>query len=513
MRKYGKTTILLALCLAFTVLCAVCLIACNSVATTPFTQKATTFVSLEINPSIQLVLDQNDSVMSVEGINEDAKVLLFREDGIVGANIKVATENIAALAVEYGYLTSDNSTVDLCVVSGTDDKQNDVLKKVSFAFSKGAQNKNASIDVKIEEAISLSVNAELQKLKAQFPDDENIQNLSVGRLNLINRVIDKYPTLTPRLLASKSTEELIAKIAQSDADLKYGEEYKSQVDKAKLIYDNTAQTLEGGLYVSHFAKKTLNSYKTGNLPSALENLTKTESAIKYTVANAYLLSIRYYQSRFADYLNNPTYTISDEVKNSLAAALGVSADDLESGINAVEAEQGVCVSQKDIVAYIDKLYRNAQKDGKEIISAVYGDLFDKFLCEADKDSADISFSADCVEDAIEDIRAKFADAPALSIIGFNLDSVLNDCKPDVDYDNESSLNDAATRLETLKTQAYEDMSTDDEDLSQIEASKAELQSILDSYLAKYNQAKDAALKDATERLSAMKESRKPQNIR
>ena len=126
MRKKVGLTICLALCLLVTVFSAMCLIACNSIYTsnnTPASPKATSFVSIDINPSVELVLDQNNVVMSANGANNDGKALLFEEDGIVGAELDVAIANLATLAVRYGYV-QDGSDVSVEVVSSKE--KNDI---------------------------------------------------------------------------------------------------------------------------------------------------------------------------------------------------------------------------------------------------------------------------------------------------------------------------------------------------------------------------------------------------
>ena len=65
-RKILATVIIL--CMAFAACFA--LVACA-----PDEQKAASFVSLDINPSIELTLDSHDKVLSVRGANEDGQVL------------------------------------------------------------------------------------------------------------------------------------------------------------------------------------------------------------------------------------------------------------------------------------------------------------------------------------------------------------------------------------------------------------------------------------------------------
>ena len=45
---------------------------------------ASAYLGLEINPSIDLVIDQYGKVFSVNAGNDDARILLYNENGIVG---------------------------------------------------------------------------------------------------------------------------------------------------------------------------------------------------------------------------------------------------------------------------------------------------------------------------------------------------------------------------------------------------------------------------------------------
>ena len=42
------------------------------------------YVSLDINPAIELIVDKDNNVVSVRGENEDGQVLLYEETGIKG---------------------------------------------------------------------------------------------------------------------------------------------------------------------------------------------------------------------------------------------------------------------------------------------------------------------------------------------------------------------------------------------------------------------------------------------
>ena len=179
MRKGKSVTISLAICLLITVFLAVSLCACNITTDSPQTpqaQKATSFVCIDVNPSIELVLDQNNVVMSATGANKDGKVLLFEENGIVDAELDVAVSNIASLALKYGYV-EDGSNVNVEVSSST--KQNGIFERIGDKFSAALKKADPQINVSFSTACDYVLQSELEKLKADNPDTK-IQNLDVS---------------------------------------------------------------------------------------------------------------------------------------------------------------------------------------------------------------------------------------------------------------------------------------------------------------------------------------------
>ena len=83
------------------------------------TGSATSFVSLDVNPEIELTLDENDVVLSVHGANEDARVLLLGEVDLKGKTLDEAVVIITELAVELGYLSEDNKYPVAFTISGS----------------------------------------------------------------------------------------------------------------------------------------------------------------------------------------------------------------------------------------------------------------------------------------------------------------------------------------------------------------------------------------------------------
>lgn len=513
MRSYKRLTLLLVFALTITLLCALCLIACNSTALSSLipSQKATSFVCIDVNPSIELVLDQDDNVMSVSGANEDAKVLLFQEDGIVGAHVNVAIENIASLAVEYKYLNSDNCTVDVSVVSADEDKQSIVLQNAISHFEKGATKSDSSLTLKFESAVNLALSQELAKIKEQYPSQEAVQSLSVEDFRLIKRAVEADDSLSITNAVNAKKETLISKVQrmQSTAEAKYDELYSEQERKARLVYENAVNTLEGELYIAYFAGKTLDL---SNATDMLENLAKTKSALSYATASAYLTSLQLYKAGYSQYYRNPDYHTLKSNFEDVANALGVEVNNLIDGVGASEQNGEIYFEQNSFNDFVNKLYRNATNETRIQIYNAFESAIDTVFVVAEVSDEEIGFSVQDVESTIKSMKDTFVDnlqsSPLGGVVNDIVESTIQECTPTVDYKNLKSIENAISFLSSIANVALENMALTSEDIAQIENAKASVQSSIENALTIYNSAKDAAQQNAIERLSAQKEKRK-----
>ena len=64
-------------------------------------RKSDSFVRIEMNPSVEMIVDANDKVVSVYGANTDGTVLLYGEtDKLIGKDFEEAITQITDMAVE-----------------------------------------------------------------------------------------------------------------------------------------------------------------------------------------------------------------------------------------------------------------------------------------------------------------------------------------------------------------------------------------------------------------------------
>lgn len=83
-----------------------------------------TRMTVDINPSVELMVDKDNKVISVTALNDDAAVILQGEASIVGKESDDAVKAIVSLATDTGYIvkgevSADENTVKISVSGDT----------------------------------------------------------------------------------------------------------------------------------------------------------------------------------------------------------------------------------------------------------------------------------------------------------------------------------------------------------------------------------------------------------
>ena len=511
MRKRITQTICLALCLLTTVLSAVVLIACNSVYTnapsTPEPQKATSFVCVDVNPSVELVLDQNNVVMSACGANKDGKALLFEEDGIVGADLDVAIGNVAALSVKYGYI-SDGANVSVEVTSTAEN--NDIFDKISAKFTSAIKNANPSLTVSISDSCDFVLQSELDVLKSQNSNNQTIQNLDVATYRLVKRAQQNGVSVEDSL--SLPLDKLIAEANdfQSDLNQKFDDEYQLAINRAQYVFNSAKQTIENGVYARYFAQKLLDT-ATSNPRGAIEVAGQALNAAKYAASNASKLSLEFYLACSDYFTQNPVYELTQEQLDDISCLLGTRADDFKSKYSAQNGT--IRFTKTELDCFVNTVYRSDESARADIQSA-YGNTVKYLLQFAQEDETDLSVAKETMQSVATYVKSALSLADnvmsSLPFVKFDVDSILADCIPsDVDYTDRQSVESAIDRLETQASQAKEQMKVTKEDEATIRTMLAQSETVkaIDSARTALNEALDKAKSDARALLLSMKSAR------
>lgn len=495
MRSSKRLTLLVSLCLILTVFLSIYLIGCNSLLTsTPKKsqpQTPTSFVSVDINPSIELILDQNGVVMSVAGANHDGKVLLFDEDGIVGSTIDVAISNITSLALKYGYLTEDNDTISLSVVS---DKNSDsILQTLEENIQKVAL--NSELNVSIAQEINLVLQEELSALKTQYPNNEDIQSMDIAHLNLAKRAQQSGESLAD--VCSKSLDELLAKAneVQSDAMSKFDTFYTTQVEKAQYLFDSACSILENGLRVSFYLKNATHF--------DLSAMANSLVSLEYTLAKASKLTLEYFDACLDLNSVDTQYYLDDATLKAIANELGTTVDVVLEKTHAIEQDGVITIDKHDLTSYINTLYRNADESTAELIKDAYAKinaLLSSSVTIADGHDGAVEFMTSTFESVIA--QSPLASLKALaSEYASNITSLIEGFFPDdIDMSSKESIQDAIADIDETISSLEEKLPSEDEQafLQYCEQNKlsqclSDLRSQLSSTIASLKQSASALL--------------------
>ena len=204
------------------------LVGCNTTNNPPTTASADEFsyVSMRINPEIELVVNKDGVVVAVNAINEDGETVLAELD-LVGLSIEDAGEQFTAKATELGFIdvASENATVYVLAegknkefVDGMKDK---ITKKInSFFDKKGIFGKVSPEELEKYQALATEWGVDLKTAK------------------IVSRILELYPEMELEEILSLSFKEQIDLIKKDKHDLTAGlrEEYMQAVEALKEKY-------------------------------------------------------------------------------------------------------------------------------------------------------------------------------------------------------------------------------------------------------------------------------------
>lgn len=460
------------------------------------------YVSLDINPAIELVVDRDGKVISVRGENEDGQVLLYNEVGIKGETIDAAIEKITNLAVEYGYLGENNKVVDTIVTSGNSGFAEKILNKVNTTVVATAEASGLTITTDGEGAYSLL--RRLEEFKKQYPNDTTIQNISVSKFKLALSV-SETGEISLEAAAKLNDAELIKQLTSATEDLEsYATTaYVQAKNQASAIYDKSVELAKATAY---FGACTLKA--------------NTKPSVAYNAAlyNAYLIMAKglgVTASAMTVAASVANYPLNEAAVTAAATALGLSSVDVLKNSNGE-------ITVNSIEAYADKLFKNSpagealeqtkaalstalaqlESIAKQAVSAVYekyGTEIDSAITSAQKTIDGIKYAvlaalpesakADFTT-ALEDFNKLVTSLKNLVSGGLTVDKV-KDCKAEFEK-----------RSEEYYKKSRDDLSN--EDAESIDKAVSLVENTLNSYKQTMEQTLSKAENEAKQYLANLK---------
>ena len=155
------------------------------------------YISLDINPSVELGVNGFDKVVSAKGINDEGKSLV-KEQRVTHMSVEDAIRALIMEAAGQNYIHEDGSTVIAVTAEAekkrdVEDLQQDCIKGINSAL--GSMNISAII---YKGSVNLDIRAEAENL-----------NVSPGKLNLIQYLQTLDPGATVDQYRNTSITEII----------------------------------------------------------------------------------------------------------------------------------------------------------------------------------------------------------------------------------------------------------------------------------------------------------------
>ena len=179
------------------------------------------YVSLDINPSVELGVNAFNKVVKVEGYNDDGEKILIGID-VKGASVAEAIKTLIASANDNGYISDDGSTV-ISLTSETDDSK--VATKLETDSETGANEalkENGKIAIIYKDSVHLSLN-----------EEANTLGITAGKLNLIRKLQTIDPTATVEQYKNESVKNIMRTIQENNSDGNINNEGKGYEDRNK----------------------------------------------------------------------------------------------------------------------------------------------------------------------------------------------------------------------------------------------------------------------------------------
>ena len=180
-------------------------------------KEAKSMVTIDTNPSIELVVDEKDKVVSVRGANDDGKLVLYGEK-VVGKDVEKAVEIIIQAEIDTGYIVANAqigaNQFSLTVSSDTTVESSELINSIQNKVKEVCENNHIAIALEESKALARS---ELEKLALELDPTLTEERVKEMETSQLLAVVKLYQLETVELYNSK-LEELYTNVKEFKFD-------------------------------------------------------------------------------------------------------------------------------------------------------------------------------------------------------------------------------------------------------------------------------------------------------
>lgn len=243
-------------CLVLVIICSILIFSNDNVNTL----KYEAIIQIDVNPSVEFVVDDSDKVLSVKGLNDDGKLILTDEE-FENLSLKDAVSKLLNLEEKTNFLSETNKNVALTLTIENKGVEEVLTNKLNQILKSTQNNLSTNIEIKFNTSKSVE---DLKDYVNSIEIIKNVQDLQYSELiGIVRKYHEDVRTLDSialeNLYLKSKTEyfeelkENIIKELVNDLD----DSYKTQIDRynklyllVKETYNNLQATYES-LYVDN----------------------------------------------------------------------------------------------------------------------------------------------------------------------------------------------------------------------------------------------------------------------
>ena len=304
-------------------------------------KEAKSMVTIDTNPSIELVVDEKDKVVSVRGANDDGKLVLYGEK-VVGKDVEKAVEIIIQAEIDTGYIVANAqigaNQFSLTVSSDTTVESSELINSIQNKVKEVCESNNIAIALEESKALARS---ELEKLALELDPTLTEERVKEMETSQLLAVVKLYQLETVELYNSK-LEELYTNVKEFKFD------YMSQESTLEAM-----QTIDGAI-----ANLAITAYE-----SAVNLLKSAQESVETARYNWLVKEDSLYQQQVAAVKNKKQEVLA--LKNEVAK--------LEDGAEKTNKEAALTIALNSLDSaevLLQQAYTNANTALDTVVKAL-----------------------------------------------------------------------------------------------------------------------------------------------
>ncbi len=380
-----KNKVLKSLLVCLSMILFISLASCNK------TSGDVSIVTIDINPSIEFIVDKDSKVVSVTALNDDGSVLIVGEV-FVGKTIEEAANQVIVLAEQLGYLVHSVVNEIEITISSSHEKQEEIYNNIKNEITTCLEELNISGHIERQEALKKEKLLELAASISLYSEEE-LQNKSeeeIYKIILAGRI-------ETALLISEEMREVYFITKEYEISFVEREETAKIIEAMGEAHKALYYVYKGFLDLYHEKISKLDKIRYDMLVSPDSEYQKALVALREKKAEilkqrSYILTLDKNGEEYQ--LASATLNGQEEAYDKLVDTYEYIGDNIEDALNSIidalkASEEGLRQLEEEFNKDIKQKLTDNSKKIEDKLNKAKDDFFNEFEKEYQDDLANI----------------------------------------------------------------------------------------------------------------------------